>query len=553
MKLRDVAGAFTCINFLVASSSALAGYHLERVSPVLNQPTHLSQAPGDPANIIYYTTRIHGTSSGYFANNTMGGVWRFDLNTRISTEILNFASRSVTNDCGIQSIAFHPDFNASGKSGFGKIYVASAEKGTTAVNRVEEFLLMNSDSTFKSPASAFITARTVLKYNNSSYNNHTLNWIGFDPNALGAEASYLYISTGDGSFQNSYNFGYGAGGRPSQNPMDLKGKFLRVDISGGDDYPTDTNKNFSIPSSNPIPKYNSLHPSSRINGLGEVYLTGIRNAYRASFDRANSDIYWGDVGENAYEEVCFFKAGSNVNGPPVDYGWPQLEGNHASSISGAPHNSTNPFTGAVSVNPVREYVHAGAYAASIGGFVYRGPIEELRGKYFYGDFVRGKIWMLEFDRDMDQSLFNGANGELTDVTATWNEKILDRSVPSYAGDNSLATMSGIDHVVSFGEDQRGNLYVIDFGFGTGFDGQYAVNGGEIFMLVPDDITHALSWAKAVDGMQFSWIGNFKLQSQSGDFLSSDWQDHPAGGTSPVNVSFDHEKKAEFFRLMKLPE
>ena len=94
-----------------------------------------------------------------------------------------------------------------------------------------------------------------------------------------------------------------------------------------------------------------------IPAFGEVYVTGVRNPYRVSFDRANSDMYWGDVGENAYEEVDFLKAGSNVLGPPVDYGWPQLEATHNSTVPGAPHTTTNPFTGVTSLYPLREFPH----------------------------------------------------------------------------------------------------------------------------------------------------------------------------------------------------
>ncbi|MEO7100481.1 MAG: PQQ-dependent sugar dehydrogenase [Luteolibacter sp.] len=537
----------------LTQSASLASYHLERISPVLNQPTYLTQAPGDPANILYYTTRINGNSPGYNATNPMGSVWRYDINTRVSTEVLSMSSRSTVADDGIQSIAFHPDFNSPGAPGYGKLYVSSATQGTVALNRVEEFTLLDSNGAFKSVSQVFSTARIILSYNNSRGNNHTVDWIGFNPNASGAERNYLYISTGDGSFGNIYNYGYSPDGRPSQNPGDVKGKFLRVDISGGDDYPTDASKNFVIPPSNPIPTYNLAHPSKRISGLGEVYVTGVRNAYRASFDRANSDLYWGDVGENAYEEVSFLKAGSNGSGPPVDFGWPQSEGTHDSTISGAPHTTTNPFTGAQSLYPLQEYSHSIGHAA-IGGYVYRGPITELQGKYFYGDFVAGKVWMLDFDRNTDPTLFAGTNGTLTDVTAIWNAKITDPTTPDYAGDNSIATLGGIDHVVSLGEDNNGNLYVVDFGYGSGFSGQYAVNAGEIFMLVPDEYPPTLTWTKSEGGggLHFSWFGNYKLQTQTNDVSSENWSDYPGGGISPVDVPFDPAQHAVFFRLMGPP-
>ena len=85
-----------------------ADYHLERVSPVLNQPTFVTAAPGDPPNIIYYTTRISSTLSGFtpIPPNTMGKVWRYDLNTRTATAVLDLSFRRVYNDDGLQAGSF---------------------------------------------------------------------------------------------------------------------------------------------------------------------------------------------------------------------------------------------------------------------------------------------------------------------------------------------------------------------------------------------------------------------------------------------------------------
>src|SRR5260221_495662 len=139
MKFR---GSFTTLTITVATAiwqfSAQADYHLERVTPVLNQPTYVTQAPGDPTNILYYTTRISTALSGFNSVNTMGKVWRYDMNTRVSTPVVDLSARNVVNDDGLQTIAFHPDFNAPGSNGYGKIYVSSAQYGGGApTNRVE--------------------------------------------------------------------------------------------------------------------------------------------------------------------------------------------------------------------------------------------------------------------------------------------------------------------------------------------------------------------------------------------------------------------------------
>ena len=536
--------------------SASAGYHLERVTPVLNQPTYLTQAPGDPANILYYSTRITSATSGFSVINTMGKVWRYDLNTRVSTAVLDLSARRVTNDDGLQTFAFHPDFNVPASGGYGKLYVASAEYGVSvATNRVQEYFLNPTN-----PAAGATLLRTNLQYNNNAQNNHTIDWVGFDPNATGAARNYLYVSTGDSSYGNAYNNGVSPTGRPSQNPSDVRGKILRIDVSGGDDYPADPLENFAIPPSNPVPTYNAAHPGTPLMGtnatgpvpaLGEVYVTGVRNGYRVSFDRANSDMYWGDVGENTYEEVNFLKAGGNVSGPPVDFGWPQLEATHNSTVTGAPHTTTNPFTSVTAYFPLREYSHTVGQAA-IGGYVYRGPIPELQGKYFYADFVTAKVWMLDFDRNTSPAIFGGTNGILTDVTALWNSLIIDPAVPSYRGDNNVATINGLDHVVSFGEDNLGNLYVVDFGYGAGFNGQYTASAGEIFKLVPDPV---LNWTNTGGALQFSWPAGFKLQAQTNSLgvgLRTNWSDYPGGGTSPLSLPVDPLQDAVFFRLGAKP-
>ncbi len=539
-----------------------ADYHLERVTPVLNQPTYVTQAPGDPTNILYYTTRISSAFSGFNAVNTMGKVWRYDLNTRTSTAVLDLSAREVFNDTGLQTIAFHPDFNQVSSNGYGKFYLTSAQynPGYVPTDRVEEYFLDPAN-----PAAGAVFSRLILQYTNNVQNNHTIDWVGFDPNATGAERNYLYISTGDSSYGNSYNGGISPTGRPSQNPSDVRGKILRVDVSGGDDYPSDPLKNFVIPPSNPIPAYNAAHPGTPVMGtnltgsipaFGEVYVTGVRNPYRVSFDRATSDMYWGDVGENAYEEVDFLKAGSNALGPPVDYGWPQLEATHNSTVPGAPHTTTNPVTGVTSLYPIREFPHTASGNAVIGGYVYHGPVPELQGKYFYADFVNARIWMLDFDRNTDPASFFATNGTLTEVTALWSTLVVDPTNPNYRGDTNVSTLNGLDHIVSFGEDLAGNLYLVDFGYGATFDGQYTANAGEIFKVVPGPVPGPpLYWVATSNAVQFSWPGSFKLQSQSdntGSGLTHNWLDYPNGSNSPVTVSIDRTLNGAYFRLVTKP-
>ena len=461
----------------LASTTFAQNYRVERIASGLNQPTFVTQAPGDAGNILYFTERTQNANPGFSVANNMGKVYRYDVTTRTKDLVLDLSARPVRDDAGLQTIAFHPDFQTNGK-----LYVSSAEDttGVPPTSRVEEYIVSNTGTAAGYSAAL---SRTILQYNGVALSgNHTVNWIGFDPTATGAARNYLHISTGDGNA--------GGASRPSQNPSDIRGKMLRVDISGGDSYLGDDNKNFLIPPTNPLPVYNQTH--APIAGLGEVYMTGLRNVYRASFDRATGDLYFGDVGEQTREEINFVKAGSNAAGPPADFGWPQREG----TINGwtSPYSMTNPYTGVTSLNPIQEMAHPAALAF-IGGYRYRGPIESLADKYFFADFATDKLYMLEnFDPDTDPATFNGANGSRTDITALWNSLVMDPTDPTYAGTNTNTNLFGIDHIVSLGEDNLGNLYIVDFGFGTGFSGQYPGPGlGEIFRvtLIPEPVAAAL--------------------------------------------------------------
>ncbi len=558
--MRLVCGSRSSFVLLVVALAARVAtgqsYHLERIAAGLNQPTFVTQAPGDAANILYFSERTSDTIGGFGAVNDMGKVWRYDVTTRNKSLVLDLSSREVTNDTGLQTIAFPPDFNVVGTPGYQKMYVSLAERGTTALNKVEEYTI--------GPGGTATFSKMILQYANNAQNNHTVDWIGFDPNAQGAERNYLYISTGDGSFGNGYNAGTSTTGRPSQNPSDVAGKILRVDVAGSDAYPADALKNFAIPATNPIPVYNAAHPGSPIMGtvrqggnvvpaagLGEVWVTGVRNGYRVSFDRANSDMWIGDVGETVLEEVDFIKAGSNVAGPPVDLGWPQLEGTAPSGISGAPQTNVNPFTGVTALNPIQQKTHASGDQAWIGGYVYRGPIAELQGKYFFSEFVTQKVYQLEFDRDTPSAAFNGANGTRTDVTAFWNSLVRDSTDPTYLPSTSATDLAGLDHMVSFGEDNAGNLYVVDFGNRTlpqsNFNGQYPNAGlGEIFRVTPN-LPITLTVNRETGAMTFAnntgaatGLRSYSISSLSGSINAAAFTpitgnyDEPPGGDGSVD-------------------
>lgn len=218
----------------------------------------------------------------------------------------------------------------------------------------------------------------------------------------------LWIGTGDG----------GSGGDPQDNGQKgqtLLGKLLRIDVTSTTDAP------YTVPADNPFVGNDEF--------LDEIWAYGLRNPWRFSFDRATGDIYIADVGQNAWEEVNFQPANSPGG---ENYGWRITEGLHC-------YNPSSGCSIAGQTLPVAEYDRANGLSIT-GGYVYRGQDQpSLQGIYFYADYVTGRIWGLR------------------SVNGLWETKLLLDSTHS---------------VSSFGEDEAGNLYLLDYS-GTIFQIQAA--------------------------------------------------------------------------------
>jgi glucose/arabinose dehydrogenase len=192
--------------------------------------------------------------------------------------------------------------------------------------------------------------RSILHFDDP-FGNHNGGQLAFGPD------DHLYIAFGDG----------GGGGDPlgsGQSLGTLLGKILRIDPrpAGG--------RAYGVPSDNPFVGRDGARP--------EIWDYGLRNPWRFSFDAATGDLWIGDVGQNAYEEVDVEPAGSGGR----NYGWNRREGRH-------PFNGGDRPDGAV--DPVIEYGRDDGCTV-IGGFVYRGRrIGGLRGAYLYGDYCSGWV------------------------------------------------------------------------------------------------------------------------------------------------------------------
>lgn len=193
-----------------------------------------------------------------------------------------------------------------------------------------------------------------------------------------------------------------------QNGRTMLGAMMRIDADGGTPY--------GIPSDNPF--------LGNPDVLDEIWAIGLRNPWRYSFDRQTGDLYVADVGQNMYEEVNIQPASSTGG---ENYGWPIMEGQHC-------YPEDAPCSRDGLILPVVEYDH-GQGCSITGGYVYRGqqyPV--MDGVYFFSDYCTGRIW----------GLARSADG-------SWKVAEL--------------LQSGLQ-VTSFGEDEAGELYVLDFSGGT---------------------------------------------------------------------------------------
>ena len=292
---------------------------------------------------------------------------------------------SVSNERGLLALAFHPAYKTNGRF----YTVHTDENGSLVLSR----FLRSANPDLANPNSRI----TLLTIPHPTHTNHNGGTLAFGPDG------YLYWSTGDG----------GGGGDPfnnAQNLNSLLGKILRLDVDH-----TSPGLNYAIPPSNPF--YNM--PNRR----GEIWAYGLRNPWRISFDRGTGNLFIGDVGQSAREEIDFQPAGSAGG---QNYGWRIMEGSQCYDPPSGCNTSGK-------VLPVAEYSHSLGCSVT-GGYMYRGAsFPDMQGRYFYADFCSGILF----------SLYN-------DPTAGWTAAQV-RDTP-YS-------------VTSFGEDEHGELYLTDYNTG----------------------------------------------------------------------------------------
>ena len=404
--------------YQVEDPSATAGIiNAVRVGTGFESAVAAVAAPGDPGFL-------------YVVEKDSGDIYRLDLSNGSKTLFLDIdaASELTTgNEQGLLSLAFHPDYETNGRffvhlvNSDGDLELREYARAAMGVPPVAD----------NAPVD------TLLTIPHPEHENHNGGTLAFGPND-----GFLYYSLGDG----------GGGNDEEGNSQDLDsllGKILRLDVNS-DEFPMDPDRNYAIPDDNPF---------VGTAGADEIWAYGVRNPWRMSFDSETGDLYIGDVGQAAREEIDFQPANS-VGGE--NYGWPNREGSLGNDPPGG------------STDPVFDYSHDLGEAVT-GGVVYRVDGAAMDGHYFFADFISGRIWSLEI-----------VNGNATHV--------------SERTDQVVADAGSVTNIASFSTDAAGNMYAISL-------------GGDIFRLTPTELSADLAdtlEGNAGNDQLFGGAGNDKL-------------------------------------------
>lgn len=380
---------------IVVTDNAAGSFAVRRVGSGFSSPLFLTALPDNSGRVLVVERagriRILNPATGAIA----------------ATPFLDITGQvSIDGERGLLSVALAPDYMTSGRA-----YVYLTAPG----GRIE--LRRYTSSAANRDVLDAATGDVLLAIDHPR-NNHNGGWLGFGRDGL------LYMATGDGGGANDPDLN-------GQNRATLLGKILRIDVAR-DDFPNDPLRDYAIPPGNPFVGG---------GGAAEVWLYGLRNPFRDSFDRATGELWIGDVGQGAIEEIDRVQ----ITQTGLNLGWPLYEGSQP-LLGAGPAGLTM---------PVAEYAHGSGPLQGFsitGGFVYRGPVEPLQGLYIFADFVSGNLWSVP-----SASLVQGSTQPSTSFTNR---------------NNAFAPNAGsLTEVTSFGEDQAGNLFIVAF-------------GGDVFMIQP---------------------------------------------------------------------
>jgi glucose/arabinose dehydrogenase len=341
------------------------------VASGIDRPLLVKNAPGDPSRlfVVSQNGRIFLIKDGVLQQTPF-----LDIDDLVPNV-------SGGDERGLLGLAFHPNYQQNGRF---FVHYSDTNTGDT---RIAEFRRGANDDTADPVMVGMILTQDQPQV------NHNGGSIEFSP-----VDGFLYIGLGDGGGANDQHGTIGNG----QDTGTLLGKILRIDVS---------TTPYSIPQGN-------------LTGAGvlpEIWDYGMRNPYRFSFDACTADLYIGDVGQGAWEEIDVEPAGQgNLN-----YGWRVMEGTHC-------FNPAQNCDQTGKTLPVAEYSHNTDGCSVTGGYVYRGTaIPWLRGAYFYGDYCSGNIWTLRYE------------GGVASAPVKRTQDLGSQDLP----------------IVGFGQDYAGEVYV----------------------------------------------------------------------------------------------
>ena len=400
-----------------APGQAVPGLDAIRVASGLSSPL-LSTAPPSDFNRVFIVQQ--------------NGVIRIlNLNTGVlnATPFLTISGLQTGGEQGLLGLAFDPSYATNGK-----FYVKCTVPGgafNAGVNQIRQYQVSsNPDIADTTPANI----KTMLAIDQPQ-TNHNGGWIGFSPR-LGDDHN-LYIATGDGGNGDDQGTGHIEPGGNAQNKTTLLGKMLRIHVDP-------TTGTYTIPADNPFP---SPSPSPSPAPRAEIWLLGLRNPFRDSFDRATGRMLIGDVGQNTREEVDVQQPTNPGGGE--NYGWRDREGFIQNPAYPTPTPGPTPNRGWI--DPIFDYPRTTGRTV-IGGYIYRGSqFPALQGIYVFGDYLgpsggSAQVFTLNYD-GTTASNFQNITSQLFPI-------------PTTVGNVNLVNLS------SFGEDAAGELYLTDIGNGN---------------------------------------------------------------------------------------
>ncbi len=402
----------------------------------LEDYVQFARTKDQPATKGIATLRAHPSGDGtLLVSDQMGIIYRvspggstvfLDVRERVDHFIVEPGIGT-----GLGSFALHPGFSANGL-----IYTTHAEEylGKPAINEgafpdsvgvglqwvLSEWKLHDTRATVFEGA-----PREILRLNTPT-TAHGIQDINFAPTRSERDADYgmLYLGIGDGGSNNLK--------RPelADNVHSLLGTILRIDPLGNNS----SNHHYGIPSDNPLVA--EADPSVR----KEIWAYGFRNPHRMCWDTTSGiRMLVADIGEANIEEVNIVRKGRN-------YGWSALEGNYgidtrtdAKVVFPIAKDDLTPYEA-----PFGQFDHSQGKAIS-GGFVYRGSLKHLKNKYIFGDIVTGRLFYMNIDPNLSDSVVYDIairhHGQITTLKeiSNFNRVNLRIGYDQYAGDLYIMT------------------------------------------------------------------------------------------------------------------